>query len=326
VAEVLVSEAVDEQPLAALRAAHDVGIAPDLWQDADRLQAEIADARALIVRNQTRVTADLLAAAPRLEVIGRCGAGLDNIDVEAAERAGVVVAYAPVHNAVSVAELTVGLMLALARRIPAADADTKAGGWHRAAFTGTELYGKTLGVLGLGRIGFLVARRANALGMRVLAHDAYANPDHPMVLESSARLVDAETLLGEADVISCHLPCTPTTRGFLNADRFARLKPGAMVLNLSRGELVDEPALIEALRSGQVGGAALDVRAAEPPECGELETMDNVILTPHIAAFTHEAQRRVVQVVCDDVAAVLAGGGATNYFNFPRPVTGGAAR
>jgi D-3-phosphoglycerate dehydrogenase len=250
-------------------------------------------------------------------VIGRCGAGLDNIDLAAASEAGVAVVYAPLQNAVSVAELTLALLLALARRLPAMDAATKAGRWDRHAFTGIELYGKTLGIVGLGRIGFLVARRAQALGMRILAHDPHVNPHHPMVLESGAELVELDVLLGRSDVVSCHLPSTDSTRGLFNADRLARFKPGALFLNLARGDVVDEPALIKALRSGRLGGAALDVRAVEPPVPGELERLANVILTPHVAAFTHEAQQRVVQAVCRDVAAVLAGRPAHHMANRP---------
>jgi len=252
-------------------------------------------------------------------VIGRAGAGLDNIDVDAASERGVVVCYTPEQNAVSVAELALGMMLSLARRIHAADLDTKAGHWNRDAFTGTELYGKTLGVVGLGRIGFLLAMRARAMGMRVVAHDRFVSKDSPLVLESRAELVCLNDLLDVSDYVSCHLPANDQTRGFFAADHFERMKPTAHFLNLARGEAVEEAALVDALKRGAIAGAGVDVRAAEPPESSALDGMDNVVLTPHIGAFTVEAQHRVLASVCDDVRAVLRGEPAMNFRNFPRP-------
>jgi phosphoglycerate dehydrogenase-like enzyme/uncharacterized membrane protein YadS len=278
--DVLVSEEVGGPALDALRAEFDVAVEPALWREAEALRARAADCRALVVRNQTRVTRELIGAAGRLEIVARAGVGLDNIDVPAATEAGVVVAYAPEQNAISVAELSMGMLLALARRLTAADRSTRAGGWERQAFTGVELYGKTVGIVGFGRIGFLLAMRARAFGMRVLAHDPYVSPDAVTVSESGAELVGLDLLLARADVVSCHLPSTPETRGFFDARRFALMKPSAYFLNLARGEVVDEAALADALRAGRVAGAGLDVRAVEPPAPSPLDALDNVVLTP----------------------------------------------
>lgn len=317
--DVLITEQIAGPALEALRAEYDVAVEPALWRDAAALRARVADCRALVVRNQTRVTRELIGAAGRLAVVARAGAGLDNVDVPAATDAGVVVAYAPEQNAISVAELSVGMLVALARRLTAADRSTRAGGWDRGAFTGVELYGKTLGVIGFGRIGFLLAMRARAFGMRVLAHDPYVSPDAVTVVESGAELVGLDRLLAAADAVSCHLPSTPETRGFFDAGRFARMKPSAFFLNLARGEVVDEGALADALRAGRLAGAGLDVRAVEPPVPSPLDALDNVILTPHVAAFTDEAQERVVAAVCRDVANVLGGRRAAYFANFATP-------
>jgi len=318
-ADVLITEQITGEPIDELGRSFDVRCAPELWRDNDALREALSECRAVIVRNQTKLTADVLDAALRLAVIGRAGAGLDNIDVDAASERGVVVCYTPEQNAVSVAELALGMMLSLARRIHAADVDTKAGHWNRLAFTGTELYGKTLGVVGLGRIGFLLAMRARAMGMRVIAHDRFVSKDSPLVLESRAELVDLNELLGASDYVSCHLPANEQTRGFFGAEHFERMKPTAHFLNLARGEVVDEPALVDALKRGTIAGAGLDVRAAEPPERSALNGMNNVVLTPHIGAFTTEAQQRVVASVCSDISAVLRGEAAMNFHNFPRP-------
>ena len=284
-----------------------------------RLQEMAAGFQAIIVRNQTKVTADLIQVAPALKVIGRAGAGLDNIDLLAADRAGVVVAYTPEQNSVSVAELTLGLMLSLARKIPAADRSTRAGKWERFAFMGSELYGKTLGIVGLGRIGYRTAVRARAFGMDIIAHDEYANPDAIFVSETRARMTGLEELLAEADYVSCHLPLTRQTMNFFNYQKFSSMKASAFFINASRGEVVDEDGLVRALQEGKLAGAALDVRQKEPPAQGPLSQMENVIITPHIGAFTEEGQNRVVASVCRDVASILSGREAKNFFNFSRP-------
>ena len=317
--DVLVTENIVGSPMDSLRSELDVLFDPDLWSDPGRLAAAVAQTRGLIVRNQTQVTAELLQHAKQLEIIARAGAGLNNVDVEAASAAGIVVAYTPDENSVSVAELTVGLMLALARRIPAADRDTRSGSWARRSFTGTELMDKTLGLVGLGRIGTLTAARARAFGMTIIAHDDFIDPQSPAVRALEARLVPLDDLLAEADFVTCHVPLTETTRWMFDYARFTRMKRGATFINTSRGEVVDEEGLVRALREEKIAGAALDVRGIEPPGPSPLSEMDRVILTPHIAAFTEEAQHRVVASVCRDVAAVLRGDPAVGYANFPSP-------
>ncbi|MCK5922054.1 MAG: hydroxyacid dehydrogenase, partial [Methylococcales bacterium] len=259
-------------------------------------------------------------AAPKLKIIARAGAGLDNIDTSAANDAGVVVSFTPQANSVSVAELAVGLMISLARQIPAADKDTREGGWNRQAFTGGELAGKTLGVIGFGRIGVLTATRAQVFGMKVIGHDDYIDPESAPVKALNATMMGLDDLLAQADFITCHVPLTDGTREMFNEALFKKMKSTAFFINTSRGEVVDEAALAQALTNGEIGGAALDVRQTEPPEADNaLNDAPNAILTPHIAAFTGEAQTRVVEAVCRDVRAVLDGQAATDFFNFSKP-------
>ncbi len=313
--DILISENIRGAAVDALAARFNVEILPDLWKDPADLLKRVAAVRALIVRNQTQVNAEVFAAAKKLVVVGRAGVGLDNVDVDAATKGGVQVACTPDQNAISVAELAIGLMLSLARMIPAANEDTRAGNWNRQWFLGTELYGKTLGIVGAGKIGFLTARRAQAFGMKVLAYDPFISPDSVLLADLNAKLVGLDELLSQSDVVSCHLPSTPATQGIFNAARFGKMKPTAMFINTSRGEVVNEADLLEVLRSKKISGAALDVRAKEPPQAGELEKLDNLILTPHTAAFTAEAQRRVTDSICDDVARVLDGKPAQNPVN-----------
>lgn len=286
---------------------------PDLHRRPEDLAAALAGgARALVVRNRTRVDAALLKAAPRLRVVGRLGAGLDNVDVAACRRRGVEVVYAPDANAVSVAEMTLALVLALARRLPPADAHVRGGGWDREAFAGVELDGKTLGILGFGRVGRLVAERARAFGMALLTHHPRLAPDHPDLARLGVRLVPLADLLAGCDVLTVHLPLTAATRGLLDAAALARLRPGAFLVDVGRGGVVDEAALAGALEQGRLAGAALDVRAAEPPDPGDpvaarLARLPNVLLTPHVAGLTAEAQRRTCIGVARDVLRVLAG-------------------
>lgn len=317
--DILITENIGGRWVDDLKSRFTVTVEPDLWKSPDKIKALLPNARALIVRNQTKVNADLLAVAGKLEVIGRAGAGLDNIELPAATAKGIVVVSTPDQNSISVAELTLGMMLGLARKIPQANQSTHGGGWERQKFMGTELYGKNFGVVGLGRIGFLTATRARALGMNILAHDNYVSPDAVAVAETRAQLMDLDELLAKSDFVSCHMPLTPATRHFFNYDRFCRMKPSAFFLNLARGEVVDEAGLIRALQERKIAGAGLDVREQEPPAPSALAGMDNVILAPHIAAFTREAQERVVAAVCQDVAAVLGGNAAKNFVNFSKP-------
>jgi D-3-phosphoglycerate dehydrogenase / 2-oxoglutarate reductase len=318
--DILVSENVQGAAVDALRSRFNVVVQPDLWKDPALLAERVKDCRALVVRNQTPVTASLIDAAPELLVIGRAGVGLDNVDYKHAEQAGIVVSFTPDQNAISVAEIAIGMMLALARFIPTADADTKKGNWNRQRYVGTELYGKTLGIVGAGKIGYLTARRATAFGMKVIAYDPFLSQDNILLSEVQAELVELDELLTRADVVSCHLPATPQTVGLLNHDRFFKMKPGAFFINTSRGKVVSEAGLVEALKAGIVGGAALDVREKEPPQIGELEALPNVILLPHIAAFTREAQDRVTSAICEDIARVLEGKPAINAVNRTVPM------
>lgn len=317
-AKILITESITGAPVDLLKGEFQVMAEPKLWQSPERIKPQLAETEAWIVRNQTRVSAEMIAAAPKLRVIGRAGVGLDNVDVAAATAAGVVVAWTPDQNSVSVAELALGLMFALARKIPAADQHTKSGGWERNRFVGVELYAKTLGVVGLGRIGFLTALRARALGMDIVACDRFVSPDAAAVTETRAELVGLDELLLRADFVSCHAPLTKETRHLFNYERFCRMKNSAFFLNLARGEVVDEAGLVRALGEGRLAGAGLDVREQEPPGASPLTAMENVILTPHIAAFTREGQARVTAAVCRDVAAVLRGEDARNFVNFPR--------
>ena len=317
--DILVTENVAGEEMDALKRSFDVAWEPELWRTPEKILHAIAEFRAIIVRNQTPVTGELIAAARRLLVIGRAGVGVDNVDVEAATEAGVVVAFTPDQNSISVAELTIGLMLSLARMIPTADRSTRSGKWERQKFMGSELFNKTLGIVGLGRIGLLTAMRARTFRMEILAYDEFLTADSPSVRESGAKLVTLDDLLARADVVSVHVPKTQRTTGLFDYAKFRRMKPSATFINTSRGETVVEADLVRALREKNIAGAALDVRASEPPSVSALNEMDNVILTPHIAAFTHEGQKRVVGSICRDVAAVLRGEGARHYVNFPQP-------
>ena len=313
--DILIAENIRGAAVDALAERFDVVVLPDLWKDQAELVKQVADTRALIVRNQTQVRGDLIAAATKLVVIGRAGVGLDNLDVPAATAANILITSTPDQNAISVAELAIGMMLALARLIPAASEDTKAGNWNRQKFLGTEMYGKTFGIVGAGKIGFLTAKRAQAFGMKIVAYDPYVSRDNVLLAELNADLVSLDELLSRADVVSCHLPSTPQTANIFNAEAFAKMKKTAVFLNTSRGEVVAEADLAVALKSGVIAGAALDVRAKEPPVAGELEQIPNLILMPHVAAFTHEAQARVTRAICEDVARVLDGLPAQNAVN-----------
>jgi D-3-phosphoglycerate dehydrogenase len=288
----------------------------DVDVDGDSDLAEIIDRYdAIVVRSATKLTADLIDRAARLKVIGRAGVGVDNVDVEAATRRGIVVANAPESTVVSAAEHTIGLLVALARNIPQAHAALKQGRWERKAYGGIELAGKTLGVLGFGRIGQQVARRAGGLGMRVVAYDPYVAPERFREL-GAERVETVDEVYRVAEFVTLHLPLTNETRRSVSAAAFAQMRDGVRVINAARGELVDEAALLEALQSGKVAGAALDVYSEEPYS-GPLLELDNVVATPHLAASTDEAQDRAGVIVAEQVAAALEGGLVTNAVNIP---------
>jgi D-3-phosphoglycerate dehydrogenase / 2-oxoglutarate reductase len=309
-ARVLVREPIAEAGVELLRERFDVDVDGE-----GELSERIGAYDALIIRSATKVTADLLEHAERLKVIGRAGVGVDNVDVEAATRRGIVVANAPESTVVSAAEHTIGLLVALARNIPQAHAVLKQGRWERGSYGGVELADKTLGVLGFGRIGQQVARRALGLGMRVVAYDPFVARDRFREL-GVERTQSQDDVLADAEFLTLHLPLTAETRGTIGRDAFARMREGVRIVNAARGELVDEEALVEALRSGKVAGAALDVFAAEPYS-GPLLELDNVVVTPHLAASTGEAQDRAGVVVAEQVAAALEGGLVTNAVNIP---------
>lgn len=307
-ATVVVSEWIDETALARLRGEHHVVADPRLWSDRPGLLAAVAPAEALVVRNDTRVDAELLAAAPRLRVIGRVGVGLDSFDLDAVREAGVLVSAAFGANAVSVAEYVLGATLHLGRRFRPATDHVRGGGWDRRAFMGIELRGRTLGIVGIGDIGTRLARRARALGMHVVATDPAVHESSAAVQEHDVELVPLESCLQRAHVLSLHAPLTPATRGMIDAAALARMREGAILVNTARGGLVDEAALADALRSGRLAGAALDVRAQEPPGPGDpLRDAPNLLLTPHVAGVTEESDRRASLHAVDEVLRVLAG-------------------
>lgn len=317
--DILLTEELIDPSLDELATRYQVVRAPELWRDRDALLARLVDVRALLVRNMTLVDRTVIEAAPRLQVVGRIGVGLDNLDLRALSDRGVVVCYPPEENAVSVAEHVFALLLSYARHVPAADRSVRDGLWKRSQFIGFELAGRTLGILGLGRIGFRVAVRARVFGMRVVAYDPFLGPQHPAVTETGTELLPLEQVLAESDVITCHLPLTDDTRELINAERLRAMKPTAVLINTSRGAVIDEDALYLALRDGVIGGACLDVRINEPVGECPLHTLPNVVLTPHIASWTEESLRRVISTVTADVDRVLSGEPARSYANFPEP-------
>ena len=313
---VLVADAIDRSALGPLTddSRFEVVDAPGL--SGDRLAGAMENVDAVLVRSATKITRDSLARAGRLSVIGRAGVGVDTIDVDAATERGIAVLTAPSGNTISAAELTFALLLALVRRVAAADRSMKSGAWDRKSFTGTELYGKTLGLVGAGRIGSEVARRARAFGMRVVAFDPYLAPERAVELE--IELAPLEQVVERADAITVHVPLTDATHGLLDAAMLARAKRGAVIVNCARGGIVDEPALIAALRDRRLGGAALDVYEQEPlPADHPLRTLDNVLLTPHLGASTAEAQRNVALEIADAVRSALADGDLSRAVNAP---------
>jgi D-3-phosphoglycerate dehydrogenase len=307
---VLVREPIAEAGLELLRTRFEVDVDPD-----SDLAEIIGGYDALVIRSQTKLTADLLERAERLKVVGRAGVGVDNIDVEAATRRGIIVANAPESTIVSAAEHTIGLLLALTRNIPQAHAALKAGRWERGRWGGVELEGKTLGVLGFGRIGQQVSRRALGLGMRVLAHDPFIARERFREL-GVERAETRDAVLAEADFLTLHLPLSDELRDVIGREALSRVKDGVRIVNAARGELVDEEALLEALQSGKVAAAALDVFSAEPYS-GPLIELDNVVVTPHLAASTEEAQDRAGLIVAEQVVAALEGAVVTNAVNIP---------
>lgn len=279
------------------------------------LPESLADADALVVRSAVQVDDALMAAAPKLRVIGRAGVGVDNIDADAATRRGIVVMNTPGANAIAVAELAIGLMIALARQIPRANHTMHAGKWEKKSLQGGELRGKKLGILGLGRIGIEVARRARSFGMELLGHDPFVSAS--IARENGIRLVSAEELFSLSDFLTLHVGLTPQTAGIINRDTLALMRKGVRIVNCARGELVIEKDLAEALQSGHVAGAALDVFHEEPPKDSAFAPLENVILTPHIAGSTAEAQEAVGVQIALQVREYLKSGVVQNAVNLP---------
>jgi D-3-phosphoglycerate dehydrogenase / 2-oxoglutarate reductase len=304
VPRVLVADPIAEAGIKRLREHADVDV--ELKQSHAALVGLIKDYDAIVVRSETRVDAEVIQAGARLKVIGRAGAGVDNIDVEAATRAGVLVVNAPSGNTIAAAEHTMAMMLALARHIPQADDAVKHGRWERSRFLGVELKDKVLGVIGLGSIGREVAHRAQAFGMRVIASDPVVSEERAAQL--NVRLLPLDQLLSEADLISLHVPLTRETHHLIDARALATTKPGVRLINVARGGIVDESALWHALRDGKVAGAALDVFEQEPPGENPLLSLPQVVTTPHLGASTEEAQIGVALEISEQVIAVLDGG------------------
>jgi len=275
----------------------------------------LPNADAIVCRGATKITKEVLAQAPKLRAIGRAGIGVDNVDVEAATAKGVVVMNTPGGNAISVAEHTLALMFALARLVPQANESTKAGKWEKKKFMGTELNGKTLGIIGLGNIGMQVARRARPLGMTLVAHDPFVSRE--LAKDRGVELLTLDELFAKSDYITLHLSVTPETEGLLSIDAFAKMKDGVRLVNCARGELIDPEALEAALASGKVAGAALDVFAQEPPTSSPLLAHENVIATPHIGGSTEEAQETVGVRIAEQVRDYLNSGVVTNAVNMP---------
>jgi D-3-phosphoglycerate dehydrogenase/(S)-sulfolactate dehydrogenase len=301
---ILISEDVWGAPFQTLGGSFPITRNDDLWSNPEELKTSLKNVKALVVRNRTKVTADVIAAAPHLKVIARAGVGLDNIDLKAADAAGVVVVAGLGANAVSVGELTLGLALSLLRNVPGHDVATRDGGWVRTP--GRELSGLTWGLLGCGATGVATAKLIQGFNCSVLGYDPYAKN----VL--GVELTSFEEVLKRSDVISVHMPSTPETNGSINATTLALMKKDAIIVNVGRGEVINEADLITALKAKTIAGAALDVRAQEPPTTGEMETIPNLILTPHVAGITKESQLRINQILTANIELVLNSKPATH--------------
>ena len=311
---VLVTDSLQEVGIDTLRG-HGllVDVVPTLVPE--ELGRRVGPYHGLVVRSATRVTSAVIDAAPVLQVIGRAGVGLDNVDVDAATRRGIVCMNTPGGNTIAAAEHTMALLLAVARRLPQAHAHLRGGKWDRVQFVGAEMYGKTLGIVGLGRIGTEVARRAQGFKMTVVAYDPYLGSDVATGL--GVELADLDALLRRSDFISVHVPLTQETQGLIGAAELARAKPGVRIVNCARGGIVDEAALAAAIRAGRVAGAGLDVFEREPPWGSPLLDLDSVVVTPHLGASTEEAQTRVAVAIAQQVADLLLRGVVRHAVNAP---------
>ncbi len=293
----------------------DVTFDASLGKDKDKLAAVIGDYDGLAIRSATKATAKLLEAAKNLKVIGRAGIGVDNVDIPAATAKGIIVMNTPFGNSITTAEHAIAMMFALARQIPAADASTQAGKWEKNRFMGVELTAKTLGIIGCGNIGAIVARKAIGVEMRVIAFDPFLSPER--AVELGVEKVELDDLLARADIITLHTPLTDKTRNILSRENLAKTKKGIRIINCARGGLVDEQALADAIKAGHVAGAAFDVFSEEPAEANPLFGLENVICTPHLGASTNEAQENVALQVAEQMSDYLLKGAISNAVNFP---------
>ena len=301
---ILISEDVWGTPFQKLEGSFPIVRNDDLWSNPDELKKALSNATALVVRNRTKVTADVIASAPKLKVIARAGVGLDNIDIKAADAAGVVVVAGLGANAVSVGELTLGLALALLRNIPTHDQLTRQGNWQRTP--GRELSGLTWGLLGCGATGLATAKLLQGFGCKLIGFDPYAKN------LQGIELTTFEDVLRNSDVVSIHMPATPETNGSINAATLRLMKPDSILINVGRGEVINEADLTDALKAKVIAGAALDVRAQEPPKKAELEDIPNLILTPHVAGITSESQLRINEILASNILKVLNNESATH--------------
>ena len=314
--KVLISDNLHAAGVAVLEAQPNIEVVNKPGMKPEELKEAIKDADALVIRSATKVTAELLAGAPRLKVVGRAGTGLDNVDIPEASKRGVVVMNTPGGNTITTAEHALSLMMALSRNVAQAAQSMREGKWEKKKFQGTELFNKTLGVIGLGRIGSIVADRALGLKMRVLGYDPFITPE--AATDLGVDLVSLDDLLARADFISLHTPKTKETAKILNKKAFKKMKPGVRIINCARGGLIDEEALLAALKEGKVAAAALDVYETEPPgENFPLREMPNVICTPHLGASTEEAQANVAVAVCEQIVELLQYGTIKNAVNAP---------
>jgi D-3-phosphoglycerate dehydrogenase len=311
--KILITDPLHDDAVEILKEAGDVEIATGLTTE--ELKEKIKDVDALVVRSGTKVTREIIEASEKLKVIARAGVGVDNVDMEAATEKGIVVVNAPDASSISVAELTLGLMLSAARNIPQATASLKRGEWDRKSFKGFELYGKTLGIIGLGRIGQQVAKRAQAFGMNIVAYDPYIPED--VANDLGIKLMEVDELCECSDFITLHVPVTPKTKHMIGKKQIDLMKKNAVIVNCARGGLIDEKPLYEALKNGKIRAAALDVFEEEPPKGNPLLTLDNVIGTPHQGASTEEAQKSAGTIVAEQVLKILRGEPAENVVNLP---------
>ena len=307
--KIVVTELIWQEGIEILQEMGEVIYDQNLWKSDDLLE-KIQDCDALIVRNQTKVSKELMQKAPNLKVVGRLGVGLDNIDVAAAKEAGIKVVYARNANAVSVAEYVFSAMFAFSRPLEKATQDVQAGNWNRKLWTREEIYGKTLGLIGVGEIGARLASRARAMGMMVVGFDPFLPPYELACTDIGVKMTTLEEVLGQADYVSLHVPLNDKTRNLINKDSLATMKKTAYIINTARGGVINEEDLYEALKDNVIAGAALDVLAKEPPTGNRLLELDNIIVTPHIAGLTEEAQVRTSELVARECIKVLRGLGS----------------